>query len=515
MKKCIKFICLLLSFSIGLFPLFSCQEKNNVPESNVVKISDNVNFTITKKETPLPVSKVNLRAFSSDVMPIGGFWGPFDRDPNNNSSADIIDGIEIPNFLTDEYFQYMKDAEINLIYATGKYYGQSGFVETLDLASKYNMGMYALDGRIASLVPTSQFYGGVDTWDKEPNISSVELEQYVSSYINHPALTGLYLVDEPFADQYKGMGKVYDVFYNQCKYDGIQLGSIFVGHNTSNRWGGYSYQEELDGFIKNCNPNYLSFDCYIFDDASKDLITPAYEYYLDVLSTTYNTAKEQSIPFWGVMQAGGDWTRLTDDSVKLDRQFRPTEGQFLWNYNTMLCYGAKGIIFFPLFQPYAYTAEYYGTNYDSSGIFGADGGKNQWYFYAQKQNKHVRACQNVLMNSESAGLIISGEIANSMFRIRQADDSYRNGFFKEIIKEGSFRQLKKVYGEALIGCFDYNGSTALYITNMSTDNKNKITLEFDDTYAYDIIQRGSLSSVAGSVMTLTLEAGEGALVTLR
>ena len=141
------------------------------------------------------------------------------------------------------------------------------------------MGVFVLDGRIMGKVPTSQFSGGVDTWDKVPSITASEINQYTSTYINHPALAGLYLIDEPFPDQFKGMGKIYDVFYNECNYKGIELGSIFVGHNIT-RWANYSYQQELDGFIENCNPNYLSFDCYIFDDASRDKETPAYYGYL-------------------------------------------------------------------------------------------------------------------------------------------------------------------------------------------------------------------------------------------
>ena len=139
---------------------------------------------------------------------------------------------------------------------------------------------------------------------------------------------------------------------------------------------------------------------------------------------------------------------------------------------------------------------------------------NQWYFYAQKANKQIRAAQDVLMNAQSVGIIASGKDATKLTAQRSPSDDYRFGYFSEILTNGSFRELKSVEGDALVGCFDYKGGTALYVTNFSTTNKQNVKLNFDDRYAYDIIQRGEAVSVAGSTISLTLEAGEGVLVVL-
>lgn len=479
-------------------------------------LTDSSVYKTTVKTNPLKVDRIYFDCFDDNEMPIGGFYGPFDRDPSRESDANVIDGVEIPNFLTDKYYQYMKDAGINLIYATGKYYGQSGFEKTLDLASKYGMGVYALHTEIFHLLPTSAFNGGVINDDNRvPSITGAQMEQMVSAYKDHPALAGWYLHDEPFVDQGPAIAKVMDVFYNEANFKNKHLGFCMVGHDSSNRFGGASYQEELDSFLQAGTAKYITFDCYIWDDACNyNYESPAYERYMKVLSTTYNTARESEIPFWVMMQAGGEWARGSED-IPLNREFHVTESQFMWNYNTAISYGAKGMMFFPLFQPYNFTEEYNGRNYDASGIFGADGGLNQWYFYAKKANKQIRAAQNVLMNAQSVGIIASGTSTERWTIKRDPNDDYRFGYFSEVFDKDEFRELKSVEGDALIGCFDYKGGTALYVTNFSMTDKQMIKLNFDDRYAYDIIQRGEEVSVAAETVSLILEAGEGALVVLR
>ncbi len=66
-----------------------------------------------------------------------------------------------------------------------------------------------------------------------------------------------------------------------------------------------------------------------------------------------------------------------------------------------------------------------------------------------------------------------------------------------------------------VGCFDYNGGTALYVTNFNTTEKKQVTLHFDNNYAYEVIQRAQSANVYGKAITLTLEAGEGALVVVK
>ena len=53
------------------------------------------------------------------------------------------------------------------------------------------------------------------------------------------------------------------------------------------------------------------------------------------------------------------------------------------------------------------------------------------------------------------------------------------------------------------------------MNNTLTNHKGKISLNFDKNYEYEVIQRGVTNGVIAESFTLTLEAGEGALVVVK
>lgn len=166
--------------------------------------------------------------------------------------------------------------------------------------------------------------------------------------------------------------------------------------------------------------------------------------------------------------------------------------------NTSLCYGAKGIQYFPYYQP----PEYAQIPEEGAGLINMDGKKNQTWYFAQKANRQIAAIDEVLMSSVNEGVIVHGGTPAPITGTAVLQD---------------YRQLKKVGGDdALIGCFNYEGASAYYVVNNSiTKEKAEITLTFDDSYMYDVTQRAVRRSTLGKTFTLKLAAGEGALVVLR
>jgi hypothetical protein len=136
------------------------------------------------------------------------------------------------------------------------------------------------------------------------------------------------------------------------------------------------------------------------------------------------------------------------------------------------------------------------------------GKKNRWYFYTQKLTKQIEAVDHVLMNSANMGILACGAQATSLCAQVKDKEGY--------LKGNSWRQLKSVSGDsAFVGCFDYLGGTALYVVNSSRNNRANTTLQFDNNYCYDVIQRGQSATVVGTRMTLNLQPGEGVLVVLK
>ena len=132
------------------------------------------------------------------------------------------------------------------------------------------------------------------------------------------------------------------------------------------------------------------------------------------------------------------------------------------------------------------------------------GNVNRWYYYQKEFGEQLAVIDEYLMNAQNVGVIGVGDRARYL------------GTGEEVIASGSFRELKSVSAdEAIVGCFDYNGTTMLFVMNNDIDKKQKITLHFDNNYGYDVYQRGTLASVARKDLTITLEGGEAALVKLR
>ena len=68
--------------------------------------------------------------------------------------------------------------------------------------------------------------------------------------------------------------------------------------------------------------------------------------------------------------------------------------------------------------------------------------------------------------------------------------------------------------DSLIGCFDYKGKNAFYITNNSLTENETLNLTFTQSVNGSVVQKGKKTEFSGSTKQLTFAAGEGVLVVL-
>ena len=169
-----------------------------------------------------------------------------------------------------------------------------------------------------------------------------------------------------------------------------------------------------------------------------------------------------------------------------------------------LAYGAKGIKYFPIVQPtyFGYAAS---QPFDAqrNGLLGVYGNTTQWYYYAQKVNKQISAVDVVLMNSVNKGVLVKGGLAES--------DNAKS----DCVLEGtSWRELKNIdsAGDVMVGCFNYQGSTALYVVNYETEYNQKINLKLHDSYNVSLTQKAEVVRKNTDCIKLDMEPGEGVLV---
>ncbi len=420
-----------------------------------------------------------------DVMPISGMWGPYEL-------ARSSDGNVFPYYVTDEYYQMLADCGLNMISYTQTDYATSPdvFKKTMDLAAKYGMGLFVTDSNILNKVD-------------QDDITKEEVAKELVNYADHEAFCGLYVVDEPQATYYSmGDGsrllqkyeQLADVLHNELNVlTYANLFPIFDEREKDN------YERYVNEFCEIYQPKILMWDFYPFEEKRDGDM----RLYLYNMSLIREKAEELGIPFWAYIPAGSQWNDGWGERPTVLPYF-PNEYQTNWNINTCLAMGVQGIQYFPIMQVYQFTlAENGGFDFQRNGLIGAMGNKNQWFYYAQKINKHIAAIDEVLMNSVNKGIILSGKQAN-----RDAE------LVSCVIESGTFNQLQSVSGETMVGCFNYNGKTALYVVNYSFEKAQHITLEFNGTQNIRKVQGAETSYVKGEALTLDMAAGEGILLVL-
>lgn len=417
-----------------------------------------------------------------DVMPIGGFYGPYTASnfsPNAQS---------IPDFFTDEYIKALADCGVNLITQTpDDLTGELG-QKLLDLGAKYGVGVYMHDDSILNMK------------GKDNSVDVDVVSEKLAAYRNHPAFCGMYVVDEPGGKSYytKPDGnnmvdytELTDVLHNKC---GVDIYTNLIRINKKEQKD--VYKEYLEEYCTTMNPSAVIFDLYPWDDGNTKGI------YLYNFALARQAAQKHNLPLWTYIAAGSYW----DDNVTgLEAgDPKPLEGQFDWSINTSLAMGAQGLLYFMLFQPhyFSYTTEADRYDFERNGLFGAMGNKNRWYYYAQDASKQIQAIDHVLMNAVNKGVIASGKEATT-------DISDTEGMKLE---GDSWRELKKVTGNALTGCFNYQGKSAFYVVNYDENYAQDITVDFQGTYKMEVIQDGESKYVKTNRLKLQMEAGEGVLI---
>ncbi len=193
-------------------------------------------------------------------------------------------------------------------------------------------------------------------------------------------------------------------------------------------------------------------------------------------------------------------------------------------------------------------------DFAKNGLISATGERTQWWYYARSMNQYIATIDEILMNAENKGIIINAategtrlvegsEIAvysihddmklmdNSYIIAKGADTKYSvadRGFLgkHETSTTNSWTnsdnladvKLKDVTGETMIGCFDYNGKTALYVVNYNMDETSgpqTITLTFDNEYDIKIFRKdNTYNEMTSKELPLSMDPGEGVLLIL-
>ncbi|MBQ2986244.1 MAG: hypothetical protein IJE23_02040 [Tyzzerella sp.] len=458
---------------------------------------------------------VSVDFIGDDTLPITGFNGP--------SVVSNADAMLLPDYITDEYFQMIAESGVNVIVCSNLDYAvyPDQVKKALSLGEKYGIGLYVQDGAIC---PTQI---EEDVWNV-PKLTKEQIQTRIAEYNHYESFIGLFLIDEPGAGEYATNKAQASELAETARYL-KELGiltyvNMYPITDTTGFWdwgqtdkGNYTaYVEEVNTQI---NPVAFAWDYYPFAVPKTNTSTSRKELKIDKAEYFWNMAEirrqaqDANKPFWAFVQAGSNWNDDVDyfnTTVVV-----PTEGQFRWNMNTSLAFGAQGIQYFPLIQPthFAYAGGSAADNmwdFNRNGLIGAFGNKTQWYYYAQEANAHVGAMDHILMNSYNEKVIALGTAATDT-------EDLINDSKMDVTSAKSYKKLTGVSDNAnvLIGCFDYKGKTALYVVNYNYDSaQNDIVLQFDGTSNITMYKNATETKTTGSSVELDMAAGEGILLVI-
>ena len=367
------------------------------------------------------ISFYNLK---DDEMPIGCWWGPYDI---------CQDGY--PYFLDDYYFELLKESKINFISAIpNNIFSHKDIVKkSLDLALKYNVSYFVNDPEFKN-------------HDKDTIKNNLDL------YINHPACSGVHVLDEPEKSLFDELKKSAELYFkldisNKPLY--INLLPIYgrFGDDISRK---EVYKDYVESFLKEFKPQMLSFDYYCFKKRE-------YEYgriklFFDNLSIIRECSLKYNVPFWSFVQAGGNFALESNQNAQVSYEY-PNYPMLLWNVNANLLYGAKCIQYFTFLQPKSFAIANGELNPRTMGMIGLDGKKNVWFDYVKVCNEWIMEIDEYLMPSINLGITPIGNISKTLIEGIELIELNSN-IFKSV--QGS---------ELLIGSFKYYDKDLFFILN--------------------------------------------------
>ena len=494
MKKVKKLFIRVLSLTIAFLFVLGTTTGCDDDVSGVELITANTKYETTQKGKPLPVYNLTYDALGGEnVMPLGISWGPTDLNKES------INGVEIPDFVDDKYYDLFSKAGINYVaWAINQKwnFNKLEIIEALELCEKYGMGMYVAD----------------DYLMKTPK-SEDEMRARLAEYKDYPAFLGLYGEDEPtvkrFAD-FTVINETYSKVIDADKYPGYY--NLFPNYATGTQLSGDENPIEYEEYVRrfaDTGVKVLGYDYYPFSYKDQGTTDNINNKIFTNLSIVKKVANEYQIPYRVLLQAGGQWE---GNIFQPSDPYFPNEGETLWNINSTLAYGVKIIGYFCGIQPFEFSRTDTGEDYNRNSMIGTAGNINQWYYYIQKANKQIQAAAPVLLHSANVGIVATADTAAKIPEIDRLSLPWRQ--LTGVIGVNASNS-KSVAEGVMVGCFDYKGGTALYVVNCSSLEKQKITLKFDKKYGMDVVQRAVSVGVAAKELTLTVEKGEGVLVALR
>jgi hypothetical protein len=206
------------------------------------------------------------------------------------------------------------------------------YQELKDAGITYNLSFFNDAGSMAKALDTAQKVG-IRMIVSCPELKS-ETKSTVKRFMNHPAVAGYMLRDEPNRSDFPELGewakKIQKTDDNHFCYL-----NLFPNYASEEQLGTKTYQEHVDLFVKEVPVEMISFDHY---PVLGDSLRANWYENLEIIA---KAAKDAGKPFWAFAL-----------SVAHSQYPIPTIAQLRLQVFSDLAYGAQGIEYFTYWTPY-------------------------------------------------------------------------------------------------------------------------------------------------------------------
>ncbi len=306
---------------------------------------------------------------------------------------------------------------------------------------------------------------------------ATEPEQIVRRFMDHPALAGYFLRDEPGRNAFPELGQWAKRIQAVDNKHFCYL-NLFPNYASKEALGTETYREHVQLFIKEVPLELLSFDHYpIVMDASGNRVLRG-EWYenLEIFS---DEAGKAGKPFWAfaLTVAHGPYPI-------------PTPGEIRLQVYSNLAYGAQGIQYFTYWTPSVNE----GFDFHHAPIDYESKKRTEIYDYITQINREIKSLSGVFLNSRVVSVAHTG--VNIPLGTKRLD------------KLPSVIKVLETEGEgAIVSVLKKESKSFLVIVNRDFKNSMFVTVEGEPKLKR-VLKDGSEVSANAYICKLAVDAGD-------
>ena len=298
-----------------------------------------------------------------------------------------------------------------------------------------------------------------------------ETEKTVKRFMNHPALAGYFLRDEPAVDAFTDLGN-WAKRVNAVDSKHFCYVNLFPNYATATQLGTSDYREYVNKFAKEVPLHFLSYDSYPLTTAEG-----VYSKWHQNLEIFTDEAKKAGKPFWGFAQSV-----LFDDFHEV-----PTLATMRVQMYTNLAYGAQGLQYFTYWTPVSSIEDFRGAPISLTGK------RSAVYDDIKLLNQEIKNLAGVFFGAK-------------LISINYAGKETPMGTNRLSTLPASLKVLETGGKPAIVSILENGDKRFLIIVNMDYKHSMQLTLLGNDNLKR-ILKDGSI--VPAQVYDTTVDVGAG------